>query len=492
MAVSSMVGVWARMARERPDAPAVTFGDAPSVSWGVLQRRTNQLARLFAERGVREGDFVTIALPNGIDAVEALLATLKLGAIPNPISHQLPRIEREQLVVLAEPRLVVATTEDGAAGRPVLIGGPDLTGYAEDDLPEVVSPSWKAPTSGGSTGRPKIILAGQPAVIDDGEDNPLRRAGFPVDGCCLFAGPMYHNTAVLGILASLSLRNHVVLEERFDPELTLRLIDRHRVRFTIMVPTMLSRMWRLPEEVRARHDLSSLDKLVHNAAPCPPEVKRAWLDWIGPDRLIENYTATEQSAMTLCDGHEWLARPGTVGRVVSGEMEVRGPDGEKCPPGVIGTIWMRRPAGTPPAFTYVGQDSPADEDGWETVGDLGHFDADGYLFLADRRQDLIISGGANIYPAEVELALMAHPSVLEAVVLGLTDSDLGQRTHALVRLDPERADEVDADALDEFARTRLVRYKCPRSYEFVDTPLRDDAGKVRRSRLAAERQGQVP
>jgi bile acid-coenzyme A ligase len=478
MTILSMVSVWARMARDRPDAPALTISDQPSVTWGVLQKRSNQLARRYAEMGVVAGDLVTIALPTCVDAAMAILATIKLGATPSPISSKLPPAERHQIIALANPRLIVGEADETLAAYKFVPAHPDLKGMDDSDLPEVISKSVKAPTSGGSTGRPKIIRSGAPAVVDDDPNSLLRRLHFPVDGCCLCAGPIYHNTTIMAVLVGLASRNHVVLEERFDAELTLKLIQRHKVSFAGLVPTMMSRIQRLPEEVRNAYDLSSLRAVQHNAAPCSPELKRFWISWLGPDRIFENYTATEQPAITAVDGNEWLAKPGTVGKCIVGEIEVRDDQGVRCPDGVVGSIWMRRPKGAPRTFSYIGQETPDAEDGWETVGDLGYLDSDGYLFLADRRTDMIISGGSNIYPAEVENAINAHPDVIESVVVGLPDDDMGQKVHAIVSV---ASKSVDVKELGDFVRQRIASYKCPRSYELTRESLRDDSGKVRRS-----------
>jgi bile acid-coenzyme A ligase len=484
MSLYSMVSVWARMARERPDAPAISIDDGEPVTWSDLHRRSNQLARRYADLGVGWGDIVTVALPSSVEAVETILAVIKLGATPSPLSPKLPEGELRPILALAKPRLIVApegVLPDDIAYVPA---GLDLDGVDDGDLPEVISPSFKAPTSGGSTGLPKLILAGAPALMNDDPKTGVRAIGMPADSCVLSAGPLYHNMALSLILVGLSLRNHVVMESRFDAEMTLRLIERHKVTFAMVVPTMMNRIWWLPTEVREGYDMSSIEMVAHNAAPCPPDLKRAWIEWLGPDRVYENYTATEQSAMTLASGAEWLERPGTVGRAIIGEVAVWDDDEQPLPPGEVGSIWMRRPAGTAPTFRYLGDTTPERDDRWHSVGDMGYLDEDGYLFLADRRTDLIISGGANIYPAEVEAALSAHPEVVEAVVIGLPDDDLGKRVHAIVQsVDPE----LDEAGLDTFMREQLTRYKCPRSYEFVDGPIRNEAGKVRRTALADER-----
>ena len=480
MAAMSLVSAWATMARENPSKPAVSIGEHASVAWGCLQSRTNRVARLLQGKGVRLGDLVTIALPTGMKAVEAILATIKVGATPNVISPRLPAPERRQIIELADPRVVIDEGEDRLTDHPVLGDWGDLSVFSDTDLPEVISPSFKAPTSGGSTGRPKIILAGMPAIINDDPNTLIRRIGFQPEGTCLFPGPLYHNSALFGLLAALGLRCHVVLEERFDPELTLRLIERHRVDFALLVPTMMNRIWRLPEDIRAKYDLSSLRIVQHNAAACPPDLKRAWIDWLGAHRIFENYTATEQTAMTMVSGHEWLERPGTVGKAVVGDIEIRDDDGKPCPPGKVGAVWMRRPEGLPRTFIYKGQDTPDPADRWETVGDLGSMDEDGYLFLADRRVDMIISGGANVYPAEVENVLSGHPGVVECVVVGTPDYDMGELVHAIVSVEDGGPTAAE---LDKYVRGRLAGYKCPRSYAFTSAALRDDAGKVRRSHL---------
>lgn len=219
----------------------------------------------------------------------------------------------------------------------------------------------------------------------------------------------------------------------------------------------------------------------HLAAPCPPHVKRAWIDWLGPERIMELYAGTESQAVTMIDGTEWLAHPGSVGRVVSGEMVARDAEGRDLPPGEVGEIWMRPPPGIS-TYRYLGATANA-HDGWESLGDMGHFDADGYLYLADRRGDMVLVGGSNVYPAEVEAALIEHPRVVSAAVIGLPDDDYGNLVHAIIEVDGAVRD----DELRAHLESRLVRYKIPRTFERSDTPLRDDAGKVRRSALRAAR-----
>ena len=304
------------------------------------------------------------------------------------------------------------------------------------------------------------------------------------DDVQLVPGPLYHNGPFLYCFRGLLCGQTVVLMRRFDAERALQLVQEHRVAFAMLVPTMMHRVWRLPE--RERYDVSSLRTVLHLGAPCPPWLKRAWLDWLGPDRVLELYAGTEGTGITLITGREWLDRPGSVGRPALGSsVRVLRPDGTDCAPGEVGEVFLRPEGGPGSTYRYVGAPPARAVDGFETLGDLGHLDADGYLFLADRSADLVLSGGSNVYPAEVEAALDSHPAVRSSAVVGLPDEDLGERVHALV----DATSPVTVIELQAWVAERLVRYKVPRTIELVDGPLRDDAGKVRRSALRAERLG---
>jgi bile acid-coenzyme A ligase len=292
-------------------------------------------------------------------------------------------------------------------------------------------------------------------------------------------------------MAALFHGNHVVVMKRFDAAAARALIERHRVDWMYAVPTMMLRIWRLAEAERDARDLASLRTLFHLAAPCPPWLKEAFIGWLGAARIWELYAATEVQAVTVIGGEEWLTHRGSVGRPVLGEIVVLAPDGTPCPLGTVGEVWMRRGPGTPPPYRYVGAAARTRPDGWESVGDMGHFDADGYLYLADRQSDMILVGGANVYPAEVEAALEAHPAVRSACVIGLPDEELGNVPHAIVQLASEPGGDVSDEALRQYCRACLSGYKVPRTFERVAQPLRDDAGKVRRSALRAERLSRV-
>jgi bile acid-coenzyme A ligase len=477
--MTSLGTAFDRLAEEGPDAPAVTFRGS-TTSRRELARRSSQLARYLSSLGVKEGSMVTIGLPNGVEFYEATLAAWKLGAVPQPVSYRLPPSELEALVEVADPAVVIGF--DAGPGRPSLpaLDGEEIRRLDGGPLPDAVAPSWKAMTSGGSTGRPKLIVATTPGLVElVAAAGPLLRIGERETLLC--TGPLYHNGPFLFSMTALLQGGHVVVMERFDASLSLELVERHSVTYIYLVPTMMSRILRLPEDERLARDMSSVSTAYHLAAPCPPHVKHAWIDWLGPDVIAELYAGTEGQAVTVINGSEWLAHPGSVGRVMMGEMKVLDADGAPLPPGSVGEIWMRPPEERE-TYRYIGA-SAREREGWESLGDMGWFDEEGYLYLTDRRTDMILVGGANVYPAEVEAALDEHPMVMSSCVIGLPDDDLGSAVHAIV----ETRGEVSDEELREHLASRLVRYKLPRTFERADEPLRDDAGKVRRSALREAR-----
>jgi bile acid-coenzyme A ligase len=475
-----------QLAEDEPDAPAVTCGET-SITRRELQRQAARLARDLAGRGVGHGDFVTVALPNSVDWFVGYLACWMLGAIPQPVSAKLPPRELAAIVELAAPKVVLGAPADAAALLPPAVhrlpfGHRPDPALADEPLPDAVSPAWKAPTSGGSTGRPKLIVSGDPAALDPELPSML---GYVEGGCLVMPGPLYHNGPAVWSCQALLAGSHVVLLPRFDASATLAAIEEHRGDVVYLVPTMMKRILRLPEEERLGYDLSSLRVVWHLAEPCPPWLKEAWIDWLGPERIFELYAGTEGQAITIITGEEWLSHRGSVGRVAAGAIRILDEDGIELPPGEQGEVWMRSERATP-TYRYIGADARTIGDGWESLGDVGWFDEDGYLYLGDRMQDMILSGGANIYPAEVEAAINEHPLVHSCAVIGLPDDDRGSVVHAIVEADPSA---LRTDDLLGFLGERLATYKLPRTVEFVDQPLRDDAGKVRRSALRQERLG---
>ena len=468
-----------QLAAETPDVPAVTH-NGRTVTRGQLESITNRLARAYAEFGVRQGDYVTIALPNSIEWVQAVVATWKLGAIPQPLSARLPDTEYADLLDLMPRALLVGRPDP--RGQVHSVSG-DFTPRAELSdarLPEAVSPSLKSMASGGSTGRPKLIEAGTDSRFQ-GALVAAMMGNLPSD-TQLVSVPLSHNTGFTSATMALATGQHLVLMKRFDPLEFLRLIAEYRVDYLATVPTIMQRLLPVYRADPGSFDLSSVRRWWHLAAPCPPHIKEAWIEILGPEAVWELYGGTELQALTFISGTEWLSHRGSVGRVVSGEMKVLDDDGNECPPDAVGEIYMRPRPGSRPTYRYIGS-TAKNRDGWDSLGDLGWFDADGYLYLADRRVDMFTVGGRNVYPAEIENALSEHPDVLSCLVVGIPHEDLGQVPHALVHTQTGELDEAGVMA---FVAERLAEYKVPRSVEFVDTPLRDDAGKARRTAVRDE------
>jgi len=469
------VRTMARLAGEHPDFVSVTHR-ASSITRSELELRSNQLARVMMSRGLSFGDYAVIGLANGIEFYVSFFATLKVGAVPLPLSSHLPRAERQAIVDLAKPGVIIGVDPADHPGYPTLAAGfePDRD-VSDEPLPEVVSPAWKAPTSGGSTGRPKIIRSGGGA-----EGFPIFNSyffGYTSEDTQAVVAPLYHNSALAMSIGGLLLGQHLVVLDKFDAETTLRAISQHRVTWLMVVPTMMHRMYRCIEQ-GGDYDLSSVRILWHTASRCPEWLKEKWIDLLGPEKVMELYGGTESLAIASLNGNEWLQHRGSVGRPTIGDMKIFDDSGKELPPREIGEIYMKGMVGMPRTYEYVGAD-PTIKDGWETLGDLGWKDEDGYLYIADRRVDMIVSGGANIYPAEVENAIDQHPTVISSVVVGLDDDDLVSRVHAIVHAEPGTTQQ----SILEFLADKLVRYKIPRSIEFADGPLRDDSGKVRRSQV---------
>ncbi|OJZ70417.1 AMP-dependent synthetase [Mycobacterium paraffinicum] len=470
----------AELAALAPDEPAVTC-DGLTLTRAELDASTNRLARAYADRGVGVGDYVTMVLPNSVEWIQAAVACWKLGAVPQPLSARLPDAELQGLLDLRPPALLVGREHPEIPSVPA--GFTPGRECSERPLPEAVSPVWKAMGSGGSTGRPKLIESAGDSRIPAAVGYPL---GAQPGDTTLVPIPLSHNTGFSTATIALLMRHHLVVMSRFDPHRFLRLITDHRVTFLTTVPTIMQRTLPVYHADPGSYDLSSLRRFWHMGAPCPPAIKQAWIDLLGPEVVWELYGGTELQALTFISGDQWLTHRGSVGVVVAGEMRVLDDDGNPCPPGVVGEIYMRPAPGSAPTYRYVGATAKS-RDGWDSLGDLGHFDTDGFLYLSDRRVDMFTVGGRNVYPAEIENALSAHPDVLSCLVVGVPDpnsGDLGQVPYALVHT--AEGSTLDAAGAREFLRESIAGYKVPAFVEFVDTPLRDDAGKARRSAVRAE------
>lgn len=462
-----------RAARD-PDRPALSMGEQ-TYTRIELDRAANRLARAFAALGVGHDDRAAVVLPNGPKHQISCFALWKLGATVIPLPARIADAELRQLIEASDAKLVIGVDPGRAPGRLTVPADfePDPT-LSDEPLPEVVATMWKASTSGGSTGIPKLIWEKKNSLIDPRVPSPLLR--MEIDDVILHPATAHHNSPFCQTAWALVWGAHVILMERFDARTWLELVQRNRVRWVYLVPTMMSRILAVPEAERRAIDVSSIEVVMHMAAPCPTWVKQAWIDWIGPEKIWEIYAGTEGCGATMINGTEWLAHPGSVGKAPP-RTEVRGEDGGLLPAGEIGVVWFY-----PPPHHPLGHPS----DVAQTYGDMGWLDADGYLFLADRRTDMINTGGGNLYPAQIEAAIEQHPAVASVAVVGLPDDDLGAKAHAIVEVAAGHSAPEPAE-LAQFLSTRLSREEIPYTLEFTSAPLRDDAGKVRRPALREAR-----
>ncbi len=471
-------------AERKPADTIAVRHDGKGLTWDELERGANRRARAFAELGVKAGDFVAIGLPNSNAFYETSFAIWKLGATPTSLSHRLPRGEAAAILDILRPALVVGGEPEWNAPKSVPQDF-EPQGVSDEPLDAPVARYWKAMTSGGSTGRPKIILDHLPAVTDTTAPPPMQMQH---GGALLNPGPLYHNAPFIVSHYALFAGGSVTGMRKFDAEEALRLIDTHRLEWINFVPTMMHRIWSLPEEVRNRYDVSSLKTVFHMAAPMPPWLKEKWIEWLGPETIYELYGGTERQGRTIISGTEWLTHKGSVGRVdQTCALRIIGEDGNDVPVGETGEVYFLPNEGAGVTYHYLGAAPKRRPDGWESIGDVGRIDDEGYLYLGDRLTDMILRGGANIYPAEVEAAVVAHPDVRSSIVVGLPDPELGNRIHAIIEINEGADPQSVVDGMGAVLADLLSRNKHPESYEITPVSLRDDSGKTRRTMLRDER-----
>jgi len=498
-------------AATRPDAPAVVMaGSGDRVTFAELDTASSRLANLFRERGLGPGSHLAVLLPNHPSYFEVVWAGLRNGMHVTPINWHLGPEEAGYIVEDCDADVIVTSgdlaellgqMEPHLAGvRTRLLIEGDVAGFEpyEDAIGGQPSEAPEGEVDGqfmfyssGTTGRPKGILSplpGQPFGTQVGFHLLLGGLyGFGEDTTYLSPAPLYHAAPLGWSIGTQALGGTVVVMERFDPAGALDAIAAHRVTHAQFVPTHFVRMLKLPEATRSAADLSSLRTVIHAAAPCPVEVKRQMLEWWGP-LLHEYYAGSEGNGFCVVGPDEWLERPGTVGRSIHGTVHVVDDEGRELPAGHEGQIWFesdrrfeyhKDPAKTAAAF---------DEHGWSTLGDVGYLDEDGYLFLTDRVSNMIISGGVNIYPREVEDVLVLHPAVADVAVIGVPDEEMGEQVLAVVQpADGVAADDVLAAELIDLCRSRIAHFKCPRAVEFMDELPRLPTGKLLKRRLLERR-----
>jgi bile acid-coenzyme A ligase len=469
------------LGRERPDTVAVTFvdhdGSKRRLTWGHLDRRSNQLGRAMAARGVGIGDRVGLELPNSVEMVEATLAAWKVGASPVPVRWDLPEWERNRVAEVLDATLMV-----GEESGELLAEGDAMPA---DPLPLVVSPNVSGICSSGSTGTPKVIMDHTPAVLIAANAQPFPTAwGVDVGPQRILVPTALYHTNGFAQFTYLLVGDTLTLMAKFDAARAVDLIEEERITAFTATPTMLARIARLPDI--ERRDFSSLVWLQQGAATIPPTLVRTWIDLIGGERIYMCYGMTERLGLTAIRGDEWIDHPGSIGRGFRGtEIRILDEDQHDLPDGEVGEIYLR--SLTTGKYGYLGssQTLPMTADGFATAGDLGWLGDEGYLYIADRRVDMIVSGGANVFPAEVEAALSEHPDIADVVVIGLPDPEWGHRVHAVV--ERSAAGSVTEEEVRIFAKERLAAYKVPKTVEFVDTIPRSAATKVNRANLVAER-----
>ena len=480
----SLVQRLRQLAEEEPDAAAYTHvgidGRERVLTRSELDRRSSQLAGAMVEKGVGLGDRLALALPNAPEMFIAAFAGWKVGAVPIPVRWDLPEWESAQLRAVIDARLHLG--EDDLSW----IKGTEALEPAE--LADVVSPRMQGICSSGSTGLPKIIVSALPAVSNEVFSTPMMEQWRPVTRPqrMLVLAPMYHVNA-FATVHNLLAGDHLVVLEKFDAARAADAIERHRITAFTATPTMLQRIADLPD-IDDR-DLSSIDWILQGAAPMPPSLVHRWAGLIGADRILMAYGMTEAIGITALRGDEWMAHEGSVGRGQRGtEVRILDEAGHDVPTGEVGDIYMKSPSYGGSDYLGDAPQLPTTDDGFQTVGDMGSLDEDGYLYVVDRRVDMIITGGANVFPAQVEHALIDHPQIADVVVVGLHDDQWGRRVHAIIE-PADAADPPTVDAVIAYAKDRLAAYKVPKTVELVDTMPRSGATKINRGRLVEERGG---
>jgi long-chain acyl-CoA synthetase len=509
----------AHHARLQPDKPAVLRPSTGEVlTYRQLDDNSNRLAQLLRAYGLGPGDNVALYLDNQLAFFEALWACLRSGLYFTPINHHLSASEAAYIVDNCDAKALIAGARlEGSeelgrlSPRPdvkLSVGG-SLLGYAayQDEIAR--HPAEKLASerlgsmmmySSGTTGRPKGIRRPPPdSGPEDGIPSFTHLGGlFGVDGSTVYlsTAPMYHAAPCGFSVAVHQAGGTLVMMDRFDAETALRLIERHRVTHSQWVPSMFIRLLKLDEATRGRYDLSSHRTAIHAAAPCPVEVKRRMIEWWGPI-LVEYYSSTENAGMAVIDSQEWLAHPGSVGRSRGQPFHICDEDGRELPPGVPGLIYGEAPVSSAP-FSYhkdaektAGATHP-DHSAWMTVGDVGYLDEEGYLYLTDRKAFMIISGGVNIYPQQIEDVLALHPKIADVAVIGVPNEDLGEEVKAVIEPAPgvETSDALAQEILD-FVREKLGRQLTPRSVDFIDQLPRLATGKLYKKALRATYWGET-
>ncbi|MCH9675723.1 MAG: acyl-CoA synthetase [Gammaproteobacteria bacterium] len=497
----------ATYAARKPNAKAVIMAESgESMTWLELDQRSNQLAHYFYEQGLGRGDRIAVFLENNIHFFEIVWAVLRSGLYLTTVNRYLTAEEAGYIIDDCDAKVTISS----AALADVAV---DLPQYATrcsswlmlGDAPGTYQPSesvfentntgplpdepagWFMLYSSGTTGRPKGIL--RPLLdADVGTEGtfPILALmegfwGFSEDTVYLSPAPLYHSAPLAFTAGTLALGGTIVVMQKWDPEAALSFIDQYKVTHSQWVPTMFSRMLKLPPEARTQFDLSSHRVAIHAAAPCPKAVKDTMLKWWG-SIIYEYYGGTELNGLTHVGPEDWLTHPGTVGRAVLGTLHICDVDGQALPNGETGLVYFEQEQ--MPFSYHKDPDKTKDAQhpvhcNWSALGDIGYVDDEGFLYLTDRASFMIISGGVNIYPQEIEDVLVMHPKIGDVAVIGVPNADMGEEVKAVVELEPgiEASKDLEAELLS-YARERLTHYKCPKSLDFTNALPRLPTGKL--------------
>ncbi|MBW8812160.1 MAG: AMP-binding protein [Caulobacterales bacterium] len=491
--------VWAG---HQPDKACVIDPDGRTRTYAEVNRNANRLARLFRQAGLKPRDAVALVSSNRAEFVEVLLATQRAGLRITPVNWHLTADEIGYILNDCEAKAVVCDARVAACGPAVAqapgvvlkvaVGG-EIAGFRDYDaaLAAVDGHDIEDPVLGnqmlytsGTTGRPKGVFRESPVIVPQAM---YAMRGYDAASVQLCAGPAYHAAPLaFDVRTALGAGATLVFLDKWDSEHTLRTIQDRRVTHMHLVPIMFQRLLALPAEIKAKYDLSSVKYIVHGAAPCPPEVKLAMIEWFGPV-LSEYYAGSEGGAGFVIDSHEWLKKPGSVGkRPALLGSKILDEAGEECPPNVPGRIYHQLPPG---GFTYYKDTAKTEKSrvgDYFTLGDMGYFDEDGYLFLTGRDAETIISGGVNIYPQEIDNELIKHEAVADSATVGVPHDEWGEQVKAVVLLKPGYApSDLLAQEILAFARDSLPAFKVPRSLDFVAELPRSEAGKIQRNKVRA-------
>jgi long-chain acyl-CoA synthetase len=496
---------------KHPNEPAVVDANERRIPHAELLAGVNRLSRGLQSLGLRRGDSIAAMLPNSLEAMEVYLAIQQVGLYLTPINFHLVGPEIAYILRDCEAHVLVvhqryadecraAVAETGFSAERVFIVGGDVPSFSRYDtlkagqtalLPDNRSLGAVMNYTSGTTGRPKGVRRPLPDTAIEDVDLGVALYSYKVtraetDNVHLLACPWYHTAPLVMAAPSMHLGHNLIIMDQFQPLRALELIERYRVTITHLVPTQFVRLLALPEAERKQYDTASLRHVIHGAAPCAPELKRRMIDWLGPV-LDEYYASTEGVGGTIIFSDEWLRKPGSVGVPRNdNRIVIMDDDGNILPTGQIGTVYstgMNR--GQFEYYKDPEKTAQSRRGEYRTVGDVGYLDDDGYLFLSDRKADMIISGGVNVYPAEIENVLITHPLVADVAVFGIPNSEWGEEVKAVVELLPgQRGDQEQVRAeLLEFLRGRVARFKVPRTIDFVEALPRDPNGKLYKRRL---------